>query len=382
MNQTDLQRKKVAIVYDWIDKWGGVERVLLTLHEIFPHADFFTSYYDPGSAPWAKKLTIKTSFIQHLPDFIKKNRILSLSFYPYAFESFDLSSYHLVISLTSSFAKSIISKPSTIHICYLLTPTRFLWLYPEIYTDNWFKKILFAPFLTRLKAWDFIAAKRPDYYFAISKTVQTRLKKYYRAESAVIYPPFDADYWRQIKSQKSKVKSLNEKRFFLVVSRLEKYKKIDLAIKTFNDLKETLVIAGKGTQMKTLKNIAHENIHFLEDLSDQELALLYQNAQALIIPQEEDFGYTALEAQFFGCPVIAYRKGGVTETVIEGKTGIFFDQQTEQPLAKVLAKFHTMSYTLKNTTKVFGPNNVEKFNQNLFINKFTEGIKSKFDFDI
>ena len=147
MNTASLKNKKIAIVYDWIDKWGGVERVLLTLHDMFPQAHFYTSYYDSYSAPWAKNLKIKTSFIQHLPNFIKKNRIFSLFLYPYAFESFDLSEYDIVISVSSSFAKSVITKPCTLHISYLLTPTRFLWLYPEIYTNNFFKKILYAPFL-------------------------------------------------------------------------------------------------------------------------------------------------------------------------------------------------------------------------------------------
>lgn len=382
---TSLKKHKIAILYDWIDKWGGVERVLLTLHEIFPDAHFFTSYYDPISAPWAKKLTIKTSFIQHLPDFIKKNRLLSLFFYPYAFESFDFSSYDLVISVTSSFAKAIITKPSTLHICYLLTPTRFLWLYPEIYTDNWLKKILFAPFFSYLRKLDFIAAQRPDHYIAISKTVQGRIKKYYKRESQAIYPPFDIEYWSQIKNKKlvpsgaEGLKITNGKKFFLVVSRLEKYKKVDLAIKTFNSLKETLIVVGKGTQMKMLKDIARDNIHFLQDLSDAELAALYQNAQALIVPQEEDFGYTALEAQFFGCPVIAYRKGGATETVIESKTGIFFDEQTEIALTKALANFHTVSYTLKNNMKSFSFNNVEQFNKTSFVNKFTVLINSEFE---
>lgn len=371
-----LAEKKIAIVYDWIDKWGGVERVLLTLQEMFPRADFFTSYYDPGSASWANKLNIKTSFIQRLPDFIKKNRLFSLFLYPYAFESFDFSAYDLVISVTSSFAKAVITKPNTVHICYLLTPTRFLWLYPEIYTDNWFKRLLFMPFMTRLKMWDFIAGQRPDYYLSISKTVQQRLRKYYRQDSEVIYPAFDTDYWK--KMQNEKIKQLVEKKFFLVVSRLESYKKLYLVIETFNELPERLVVVGKGTQFDKLKRLAKQRIIFLQNLKDEELGWLYQNTEALIMPQEEDFGYVALEAQFFGCPVIAFRKGGATETVLENKTGLFFEKQTVDDLQKALAKFHTMSYTLKKTTQKLGVENIEKFSRDRFIKKFYECMHSLF----
>lgn len=368
-----LRKKKIAIVYDWIDTWGGVERVLLTLHEMFPHADFYTSYYDEKTAPWAKKLKIKTSFIQNLPNFIKKNRLLSLLLYPYAFESFNLSTYEIVISVSSSFAKSVITKPDTLHICYLLTPTRFLWVYPEIYTDSLLKKIFFTPLAAYLRKWDFIAAACPDYYLAISKTVQKRVRKYYQRNAQLLYPPFDTEYWTKIRAN-IKIPSKN---YFLVVSRLEKYKKIDLVIDVFNQINKDLIIVGKGTQLNRLKKRAKENIAFMHTVSDKELGALYQNAQALIMAQEEDFGYVALEAGIFGCPVIAYRAGGATETVIEGETGIFFDEQTEESLTKALAKFHTTSYTLKNTGQVLGQKNGERFNKTLFIGQYTSFIQSK-----
>src|SRR3989338_4724965 len=157
--------KRIAIVYDWLDKWGGVERGLLTLHEMFPEAHWYTSYFDRKQAPWAKKITgsfahaqddkIKTSFIQKLPGFIKKNRILSLPFYPYAFESFDFRDYDLVISVTSSFAKGVITKPGTKHICYLLTPTRWLWSQQAIYTKNWIPAFagMTNVFFSKLREW-------------------------------------------------------------------------------------------------------------------------------------------------------------------------------------------------------------------------------------
>lgn len=369
-----LKSKKISIVYDWIDKWGGVERLLLTLHEMFPHAHFFTSYYDSSSAPWAEKLAIKTSFIQHLPDFIKKNRLLSLLLYPYAFENFDFSSYDIVISVTSSFAKSIITQPNTLHICYILTPARYLWLYPEIYADSWIKKLLYHPFFLYLRKWDFIVSQRPDHYFSISKTVRKRVEKYYKRASELIYPPFNETYWSNVKSQKLKID--HNKKFFLVVSRLESYKRVDFVIHTFTKSQKPLIIVGKGTQLNRLRKIAGENITFLQNINDQELAYLYQHAHALIMPQEEDFGYVSLEAQFFGCLVIAYRKGGATETLIEG-TGIFFDEQTENSLTEALANFHTLSYTLKEQTIQQGRKNIEQFKQNIFQSKLLQYINSK-----
>ncbi|VVA43883.1 Glycosyltransferase family 4 protein [Candidatus Roizmanbacteria bacterium] len=372
-----VNQKKVAIVYDWIDKWGGVERVLLTLHEMFPDATFYTSYYDKEKADWAKDLKIKTSFLQNFPSFIKNSRILSFIFYPFAFESFDFSEYDLVISITSSFAKAIITKPGTRHICYLLTPTRYLWSHERDYLGNKFIKYLLSGLLNMFKNWDKVASQRPDKIISISETVRERCKKYYNRDSEVIYPGFDEEYWNNIKSkvksQKSKIQ-LKSKKFFLVVSRLEPYKKIDLALQSFNRLKYSLVIVGKGSQKNKLKQIAGKNIIFLSKLSDIELGDLYSKAQALIMPQEEDFGYVSLESQFFNCPVIAYKKGGAVETIIDRKTGLFFEDQTEQSLCKTVERFNKIKYNLKVGVKEFGAKNVEKFSKAIFIKKIQENL--------
>ncbi|MBI2641823.1 glycosyltransferase [Candidatus Roizmanbacteria bacterium] len=369
-----LKDSKIAIVYDWIDKWGGVERVLLTLHEMFPRADFYTSYFDPASALWAKNLSIKTSFIQSLPDFIKKSRILSFPFYPYAFESLNFDRYDLVISVTSSFAKAIITKPHTRHICYLLTPTRYLWSQQNLYFKNPLIKFALSPYLSELRKWDFIAAQRPDTIVSISKTVAERCKKYYKRESQVIYPPFDFDYWKKIKSRSDQVRDESLGRYFLVVSRLEPYKRIDLAVNVFNQLSDRLIIVGEGSELKKLKAMAKNNITFLSKLTDDKLAMRYRNAEALIIPQEEDFGYVALEAQFFGCPVIAFKRGGATETIIDNKTGIYFNRQDEQSLKEALERFHTISYNLKKSAKLYGPSNITKFAKDKFIDQFNKQL--------
>lgn len=367
-----VNQKKIAIVYDWIDKWGGVERILLQLHEMFPEAVFYTSYFDHEKAGWAKNLKIKTSFLQSFPDFIKKNRVLSFIFYPYAFESFNFSEYDLVISVTSSFAKSVITKPGTKHICYLLTPSRYLWSHQKEYLGS-----LGSSFSGMFKNWDFVVSQRSDKIISISETVRKRCKKYYKRESEVVYPGFDIDYWDKIKSQITNHKSqlnfkfqISNSKFFLIISRLEPYKKIDLAIKVFNKLNKPLIIVGEGSQESKLKQIANRNITFLSKLTDVELGSLYSNSQALIMPQEEDFGYVSLEAQFFGCPVIAYKKGGAVETVNDGRTGIFFLSQTESSLRRAIERFDKIKYNLRNRTSEFGQSNVKRFDIGMFKKRF------------
>lgn len=364
-----FKSKRIAIVYDWIDKWGGVERVLLTLHEMFPNAIFYTSYFDKDSASWAKDLKIKTSYLQKFPSFIKKSRILSFIFYPFVFESFDFSGFDLVISVTSSFGKSIITKPNTQHICYLLTPTRYLWSHQQDYINN-----KLVNYLDKLKQWDFVSAQRPDRIISISETVKKRCLQYYKRDSEIIYPPFDTRYWNNIKSKvkssTSAKASVDKQKFFLVVSRLEPYKKVDLVIQSFNRLKSNLIIVGEGTEERKLKRMAGKNITFLSKLSDIELGNLYLSTQALIMSQEEDFGYVSLEAQFFGCPVIAYKKGGALETVIDGKTGIFFNRQKEINLVGAIERFNKIKYNLKVKIKKFGASSVERFNKKKFIDNF------------
>lgn len=396
--------KKIAIVYDWLDKWGGVERVLLTLHEVFPTADFYTSYYDKNKARWAKDFHIKTSFLQKLPRFIREHRVMSLPLYPFAFESFNFSEYDCVISVTSSFAKGVVTRPETRHLCYLLTPTRFLWSHQEIYLKNSVGRFLTAPYVKQLRQWDYVAAERPDKIIAISQTVAERCKKYYERDSEVLYPPFDLSYWEGIKKQLSsrsafggfgipgkKNEMLNppkadqhdketvgDKKYFLIVSRLEKYKRVDLVLDCFNNLPDqNLIVVGKGTEEQKLRSLAKSNTQFLKDLSDEELGQLYMHAEALIMPQEEDFGYVALEAQFFGCPVIAFNAGGAQETVIDGKTGILFEKQDLNSLRHALERFHTISYNLRTSTQISGPENVQRFEKSKFENKCKEILNIK-----
>ncbi len=361
---------KTAIVYDWLDSRGGIERVIPVIINEFKNVDLFTSYFDPSVATWAKKYTIKTSFIEKLPNFIKKNRLLSLLLYPYAFESFNFSDYDLVISITSSFAKSIITKPDTLHISYILTPTRYFWIDNKSYFNNRFIKYISKFILPGIKKWDFLASRRPDKIAVISNLVQNRVKKYYKRDSVVIYPPFDLNYWIKIKSSIDRTPKNSSQNYYLVVSRLEPYKRINLVIDTFNKIDEKLIIVGIGSQYKKLKKIAGKNIEFKKNISDIELATLYENANALIMPQVEEFGMVSLEAQFFGCPVISYKKSGTAETIIENKTGLFFDQQTTTSLGSAIVRYKSLSYNLKKSTLENNLNNIKRFDKEKFIYNF------------
>ncbi len=365
------KEKKIAIVYDWFDKWGGVERVLLTLHEMFPEAVFFTSVYDKNKASWAKGIRIETSFMQGLPRFIKKSRILSIPFYGLAFESLNLSEYDLVISVTSSFAKAIITKPGTIHICYLLTPTRFLWSHQRKYFR---KNYLNGLALNYLRNWDKVIAHRPDRILSISRTVNKRSLKYYGIDAPVVYPPFDVDHWSSVKASINKTHKLVEPGYFLVVSRLEPYKNVGMVVRAFRRIKDRLVVVGEGTMAKEIQKIAGKNVTFLSKVNDNQLGHLYGNSRALIMPQEEDFGYVSLEAQFFGAPVITHNKGGATETVIEGKTGIFFDGRSEKLLRQAIARFKRIGYNLKTKAKSMGPKAVLRFDKNKFMEELKKNL--------
>lgn len=376
-----MNTKKIAIVYDWFDSWGGVERLLLQLHRMYPHATFFTSYYDKEKAAWARELSVQTSFIDRLPSFIKTSRVASLLLYPYAFESFDFSDCDMVISVTSAFAKAVITRPQTLHVCYLLTPPRFLWTHHESYMRSPLSRILASPFQKLLKRYDRITAQRPDYIFALSRAVAARSQQAYDREAEVLYPPFDTSYWQSISSSIKKHPVLGipgvPKSYYLLVSRIEPYKNVDIALEAFSQRRDLhLVIVGKGRQKSSLQPQAGSNITWLEDMSDEQLGWLYEHAEALIMPQEEDFGYVALEAQFFGCPVISLRRGGALETVREGKTGMFFDHPTAHSLASALEKYHTISYNIKSTLTEVGLSHSQQFSAENFATKFRERLGS------
>ncbi len=360
---------KVAIVYDRVNKWGGAERVLLVLHELFPKAPLYTSVYNRKTALWAKKFKIKTSFLQRFPK-ARSSHELFAPLMPFAFESLDLKKFDLVISVTSEAAKGVVVRSDATHICYCLTPTRYLWSgYKEYFKNPFFRFIAF-PVVFALRVWDRKAAKRPDAYIAISKEVQKRIKKYYKRDALVIYPPLSIKGKVQMKRKRRRYRENTKQGYFLVVSRLVSYKRVELAIEAANTLQLPLKIIGTGVAEKSLRSLAGSTVEFLGNLTDRKLLRYYNECEALIFPGKEDFGLTILEAQHFGKPVIAYKAGGALETIKEGKTGEFFYPQTKNALIKTLQKFKRKKYKREDAVK-----HAEKFKKSVFKKEFKEAVQ-------
>lgn len=339
---------KVALIHDHLAQDGGAEKVLKVFSDMFPDAPIYTLLYEEKNVTkYFKDKRIETSVIQKLPGGIKHYQWY-LFFMPMAVEFFDLSSYDLVISDTSSFAKGVITKPHCLHICYCHTPTRYLWsdthqYINELKYNKWFKKII-SLILNRIRLWDRLAADRVDVFIANSITVQERIAKYYRRDSTVIYPPVETERFSVIDiSQQAQ-----EEKYFLAGCRLAPYKRVDLVVEAFKSLGSSykLKIFGDGVDLERLKMIAGkaDNIEFLGRVSEDDKAKLFQGAQAFINPQEEDFGITVVESMASGRPVIAYRLGGATETIIENETGVFFDEQTSNSLVVAIKKFETLNF--------------------------------------
>lgn len=337
---------KVALVYDRVNKWGGAERVIIALRKIFPDAPLYTSVYKEDRASWAKKIPVKTSFLQKIPFASSHHEFLGVLM-PLAFESFNFDEYDLVISVTSEAAKGIIVKPHTRHYSIVLTPTRYLWSGYEEYFSNELFRVVTFPVVIFLRFWDNLAARRPDDLIAISATVKARIEKYYGLHSQIIYPPLMMRVPRtSARVSPLAVRSSKDEKpgYFLVVSRLVPYKRIDLAVRAATKLGLPLKVIGSGNMLKKLKKMAGPTVQFLGQVTEEELKTFYANCRALIFPGVEDFGLTMVEAQAFGKPVIALRAGGAEEIVIDGKTGDFFDKPTVAALSEVLKSFRPSRY--------------------------------------
>jgi glycosyltransferase involved in cell wall biosynthesis len=356
---------KVAIVYDHLTKIGGAERILVALHELFPDAPLYTAVYNRKRALWFNQLTVISSFMQYLPFAQVKHE-----YYPgiplFAFEQFDFSSFDVVISVTSKEAKGIITGPHTLHICYCLTPTRYLWSHYQDYFRHALTKYLSLPVVSLLRVWDQIAATRPDTYLAISSAVGSRIRKYYHRPYQVIYPPVKIDRFVPAISQTGD--------FFLVVARLVAYKHIEIAIHACNQLQVPLKIIGTGMESDYLKSLAGPTVEFVGSLTETALIRYYQTCRALLFPQDEDFGITAVEALAVGKPVIAYKSGGALEIVKEGITGEFFWPQNAEALVDILRKFDPSVYNTMACRK-----QAEKFSDLRFKEIFFGFIKEEWN---
>ncbi|MBU3901194.1 glycosyltransferase [Patescibacteria group bacterium] len=331
---------RVALVHDYLNQYGGAERVLEAFCELWPDAPIFTLIYDKrrtGGAFEGQK--IRTSFLQKTP-LVKSHHRPFLMLMPLAIEQFDLSKYDLIISDSASFAKGVITRPGALHICYCHTPTRYVWDDSQKYIDEFSYPAIvkkFIPFfLNYLRLWDESAAERPDIYLANSRFVAARIKKYYNRESQVICPP--------VKTTSFYLSGQTDD-YFLMVARFLPYKKVDLAIAVFNQLGWPLKIIGDGPDRKRLKRLAGANIEFTGLVPEKKLPQYFAHCRAFIFPQEEDFGISAVEAMAAGRPVIAYRGGGALEIVEEGKTGLFFNEQTSDSLLAALKEFNQADFS-------------------------------------
>lgn len=330
---------KIAFVHDYLNQYGGAERVLQVLCSLFPRAPIYTTVYDPDATGGVfEGRTIRTSFLQNMP-LVKRYHHAFSFLMPLAVEQFDPSAFDVVFSISSSFAKGVVTKPHTRHVCYCLTPPRFLWDDSHRFVNEFrypsFVKKAIPPMLSYLRMWDSQAAKRVDEFVAISNFVKDRIKKYYGRTADVLYPPVNTARFAPAQKPGD---------YFLMVGRIVSYKKFDLAIRVFNALGLPLKIAGAGIEADRLKKLAGKNVEFLGLVQDDILAGLYAGAKALVFPQEEDFGIVPLEAMASGRPVIAFRGGGAVETVIPGTTGLFFEEQTERSLFQALGRFKEMEF--------------------------------------
>ena len=359
---------KVALVHDWLPFMGGAERVLENFVNLYPEAPIYTTICNRKNLESPiKDSKIITSYLQKGKREIKNHRRL-FPFMPTAIESFDLNEFDLVLSSSSSVAKAVITKPDTIHICYCHSPMRYGWEFSHEYAGKMagigrVKAKILSYFLTGIRIWDNASADRVDYFIANSENVARRIWKHYRREAAVIHPPVRCNLFN--------VSDIDDD-YYLIVSRLQEYKRIDLAIETFNEIGLPLVIIGDGPEREKLEKMAKSNIIFLGRESDEVIKQYYSKCKAFIFPGEEDFGITPLEAMASGRPVIAYGKGGALETVVENETGIFFYEQNKEELKEAINKFKQMNFD-KRTIRA----HAEKFDEEIFKIKIKKFIEQK-----
>ena len=327
---------RVALVHDWLNGMRGGEKILEVLCELFPDAVVHTLLCDRSRlSPTIARMEIRTSLLQHLP-FQRTGYRYYLPLFPWLIERFDLSEFDLVFSTSHCVAKGARPPRSGISICYCLTPMRYVWYFGEEYFGHWgWRRLLLTPAFTCLRRWDVASAPRVGRWLAISEHVAARIKKIYNTSADVLYPPVDTRFF----TPGGEVGG-----YYLIVSALVPYKRLDIAIRAFNQLRLPLLIIGEGPQRKRLEAMAGPQVAFLGWRTDEEVREHYRSCRALIFPGEEDFGITPLEAQACGKPVIAYGKGGALETVRDGETGLFFTEQDPGALAEAVRKAALMTF--------------------------------------
>lgn len=330
---------RVALVHDYLTQFGGAERVLEALMELFPNAPVFTLVYDKDKLGTIDERRLRPSFLQKLPIARRSHRYFPLALMPLAIEQFSLKDFDVVLSATHSFSKGLIPHPNTMHISYCFTPTRYAWDDSHKYVREFSQSTLFqkvAPLaLSYIRQWDYYASQRATSYVTLSHHVAKRIQKYYHRDASVIYPPVDVKRFSVSK---------NHEGYYLVVSRLMPYKRVDLAIEACERLGRPLKVVGTGPEMESLRKRAGKYTEFLGFVPDEDLPHLYQGARAFVFPQEEDFGIAPLEAAASGKATIAYAAGGARETIIDGKTGVFFEDQRVSSLMDAIERFEDLHF--------------------------------------
>ncbi|MEP7135391.1 MAG: glycosyltransferase [Chloroflexota bacterium] len=354
---------RIAFVIDALPSLGGGEKVLFTALEAFPNADLFTLVYNKTvftHTPIAKS-HIRTSFIDRLP-FARKHHRLFLPMMPYAIEQFNLRDYETIVSFSYAVAHGIQNFNGARHVSYTYTPMRYAWLDLNINGTHSRKNPILDQFMQAFRVWDKKAAARVHQFAAISQSISKRIADSYQREAVVIYPPVDVDRFKP---------ALQRENYYITVTRLVAHKRIDILVKAFSQLGLPLLIIGDGPELPRLKAMANSNIHFLGYRSDEQVADLLGKARGFVCATEEDFGIAIVEAQAAGCPVIAYGRGGALETVIDGITGVFFDEQSTDCLIDTMRRFEQIHSDFQVPDLV---QNSQQFSKERFLHGFKEFI--------
>ena len=356
---------KIAVIHDYFTQLGGAEKVAEELYRMLPDPALFATVAFPDCMPGQlKDVLVHTSWMQNLPGIERYYRLYFL-LYPFAVSDIDLSGYDLVLSSSSGYAKGVRTGRDAIHVCYCHTPMRWVWSF-----DNYSRRESFRlgtrTFLTMLiralKLWDQGASRQPDHFVANSKVVADRILRNYGRSAEVIHPPIDTSRFRPTGDEPED--------FYLVLSRLVSYKRIDLAVRACTALGKKLVVIGHGPDREALQAIAGPTVSFLGRASDADVEYLVPRCKALLFPGEEDFGMAPLEVAATGRPTIAYRAGGALETIVENETGIFFDHQTPEDLAKAIERFEGQQWSSEILTK-----HAEGFGVRIFQDRFCSFLR-------
>lgn len=361
---------KIAIVHDWFNFYGGAERTVRVLHDAFPDAPIYVSTAEKACLDEFKGATVRTTWLQKLPKMLRRLHTFFPVLRVWAFRSLDLSEFDVVIISSSAESKQVTKRPGQTFICYCHTPIRYYWSHYEEYKKdpgfgklNWIIRAAMPLLVPPLRRADYQAAQRIDQFVANSETVKARIKKYYKKDALVVHPPIDTSYY-------AKAALTKQRSGFVTLGRQVPYKRTDLAVTACTKLSLPLAVYGNGSQHKLLRQIAGSTISFFPNSSDAAVAVALGGAKAFLFPSEEDFGMVQVGALAAGTPVIAYKKGGATEIIEDGKNGVFFEQQTIESLVSAIKRFEKLSFTPSTLHR-----NSKRFDKSLFITKMRKIVR-------